>query len=295
MNGLFYRPFSFLTYFENFMANSVQVTIQAVDEKIREAIIAHLSVLDVDGFEENDNELLAYYTEGKIDEEELKEIIKRYDVTSSNSIIPSQNWNKVWESNFPAVLIDNFCAIRAHFHEPVKNAIHEIIITPKMSFGTGHHATTHMMIQQMSELDFIDKNVADFGTGTGVLAILAEKLGSQHIFAIDNDDWSIENAKENFERNNCTNIEIKKANSFLTTFKYDIILANINRNVIIDNLNSLVFALANRGFLLLSGLLVEDEHDIIIAALHHNLSHVKTVVRDKWISLLMVNNFQMES
>jgi ribosomal protein L11 methyltransferase len=277
------------------MPNSIQIAIKVASKNVREAILAHLSVLDVDGFEESDDELLAYYTEGEIDEKELEEIIKQYGVTTSKSVIPSQNWNEVWESNFSPVVVDNFCAIRADFHEPIKNTTHEIIITPKMSFGTGHHATTYMMIQQMGELDFVNKNVADFGTGTGVLAILAEKLGSPHVFAIDNDDWSIENAKENFERNNCTNIEIKKANSFLSTFKYDIILANINRNVIIDNLNSLVFGLAHKGSLVLSGLLAEDEYDIISAALHHNLSHIKTVVRDKWISLLMRNNFQMES
>jgi ribosomal protein L11 methyltransferase len=275
--------------------NSVQITIHSGDESLRETIIAQLSLLDVDGFEESDDELLAFYTEGKIDEVELDEIIKPTGVKFSKSIIPSQNWNEVWESNFPPVTVDDFCAIRADFHDPIREAAHEIIITPKMSFGTGHHATTYMMIQQMRDLDFELKNVADFGTGTGVLAILAEKRGSNHIFAIDNDDWSIENAKENFERNGCRNIEIKKANSFVSTFKYDIILANINKNVILDNLNGLVFGLSYKGYILLSGLLIEDEQDIIIACLHHNLSHIKTVVKDKWISILLTNNFQIES
>jgi len=275
--------------------DSIEVCIAVSDEAVKEELIARLSVLDVDGFEEKDNELSVFYRKGEIDEKELDDIINSCNLTYSNSTIPEQNWNEVWESNFSPVIVDNFCSIRADFHEPINHTAKEIIITPKMSFGTGHHATTYMMIEQMKDIDFEAKRVADFGTGTGVLAILAEKLGADFVYAIDNDNWSIENAQENFERNDCKIIEIKKAGTFFTTDKFDVILANINKNVIIDNLNGLVFGLAHKGHLLLSGLLKEDEADIIIACLHNNLSHIKTVVRDKWISLLFINNFQIET
>ncbi len=135
----------------------------------------------------------------------LNDLTSSLQLSFSKTIIEETNWNQVWESNFDPVIVDDFVAVRAHFHEPIKNVQHEIVITPKMSFGTGHHATTYMMMQQMRELDFAGKNVFDFGTGTGVLAILAEKLGAQKVIAIDNDDWSIENADENVKRNNCTN------------------------------------------------------------------------------------------
>ena len=131
-------------------------------------------------------------------------VLSHFKFIFKETLIPEANWNQVWESNFDPVIVDDFVAIRADFHEPVKGVSLEIIITPKMSFGTGHHATTYMMIEQMRELDFTGKSVFDFGTGTGVLAILAEKLGANKVIAVDNDEWSIENAEENFEKNNCT-------------------------------------------------------------------------------------------
>src|SRR5205085_7037613 len=137
-----------------------------------------------------------------------------------------------WEKNFERVIIDDFVAIRAPFHKPIQKVTHEIVITPKMSFGTGHHATTFMMIQQMQDVDFKNKKVLDFGTGTGILAILAEKLGATKITAIDNDEWSISNANENIKTNNCRNIQLLLSDSPMLSQKFDVILANINKSVI---------------------------------------------------------------
>ena len=154
-----------------------------------------------------------------------------------------------------------------------------------MSFGTGHHATTYMMIQQMGEIDFKDKTVFDFGTGTGVLAILAAKLGANNVFAVDNDHWSIENANENFEKNNCTKVDLQKTDDAGSGNQYDIILANINKNVILENMSNLSEQLLLDGVLLLSGLLVEDETDIVKAAGKFQLKLVTKTERNNWITL----------
>jgi ribosomal protein L11 methyltransferase len=183
------------------------------------------------------------------------------------------------------VIVDDFVAIRADFHEPVRGVEHEIIVTPKMSFGTGHHATTYMMIQQMRQIDFTGKRVFDFGTGTGILAILAEKMGAKKIVAVDNDDWSIENAGENIQRNNCSLIELRKANDPGMDSSFDIILANINKNVILENFPTIINQLAEGGVLLLSGLLKEDEYDIFRKSIEYSLQLIQTTVRDNWLAL----------
>jgi ribosomal protein L11 methyltransferase len=162
---------------------------------------------------------------------------------------------------------------------------HEIVITPKMSFGTGHHATTFMMIQQMQEIDFSGKKVFDFGTGTGILAILAERLGAKKIIAVDNDDWSIANTAENLERNNCSKVELKKADKVTADERFDIILANINKNVILDNFSSLVKQLSSKGILLLSGLLTEDEADILAEAGKFPLIFSVKSASNNWVAL----------
>lgn len=212
-------------------------------------------------------------------------MVFKYQLSFTKQLIPEQNWNAVWESNFQPVIIDDFVAIRADFHEPIKNVQHEIIITPKMSFGTGHHATTEMMMRQMREIDFADKTVFDFGTGTGVLAILAEKLGAAKVIAVDNDDWSIANAEENIRRNNCTEISLQKSDTVPTDTKFDIILANINKNVLVENLQALAGQLSIHGIMLLSGLLISDEPDMLAAIGMFSLILRDKSVRENWICL----------
>jgi ribosomal protein L11 methyltransferase len=199
------------------------------------------------------------------------------------SEIEKQNWNEVWESNFEPVQVEDFVGIRASFHQPIQGVEHEIVITPKMSFGTGHHATTYLVMQAMRQLDWKNKSVFDFGTGTGILAILAEKLGAESVLAIDNDDWCIENATENVVINLCSKIKIAKANSAEMGRRFDIILANINKHIILSNITYLGNSLQKGGLILLSGLLEEDESDILIACHSAGWKHQITNKRNGWI------------
>lgn len=265
--------------------NSIQISIEA-NEEYQEILISQLSDLGAEGFEQTDKSLVAYFNEHSFKSYEVNELLKE-DSFITNTI-EEKNWNEVWESNFQPVVVDNFCAIRAEFHNPIETVEHEIIITPKMSFGTGHHATTYMMIGQMRDIDFTDKTVFDFGTGTGILAILAEKLGARQIHAIDVDEWSIENAKENIAKNNCSKISVNLS-SQISHPKADVILANINRNVILEYLPQLQKNLSEKGYVLLSGLLIEDEQDIKNACIARQLKFIKMSERNNWISLLFIN------
>ncbi len=267
------------------MATYIQLEFQNLTSEKSDLLIAQLSEIGFDGFEEAEKNLKAFIPENDFIEEAVKEIATSHNLSFSQSVIEETNWNAVWESNFQPVIVDDFVAIRADFHEPITGVEHEIVITPKMSFGTGHHATTFMMIQQMKEIDFNGKTVFDFGTGTGILAILAEKLGAAKIVAVDYDEWSIENAEENLKRNNCSKFELKKADNAASQEQYDIILANINKNVILDNFPSLVKLLAPNGVLLLSGLLETDETDILTEAGKYPLIFNEKIASNKWMAI----------
>ena len=271
------------------MGEYIQITFPDLVAEQKEILIAQLADAGYEGFEETANGLEAFINKKDFSKSLLNEITFKYQIHYSEKIIENINWNQVWESNFQPVTVNDFVSIRADFHEPVKNVIHEIIITPKMSFGTGHHATTYMMIEQMQKLDFANKTVFDFGTGTGVLAILAEKLGAKKITAVDNDDWSIENAIENIARNNCKKIAIKKAFDAVDENKSDIILANINRNVILENFQSLSHQLNHPGILLISGILEEDVDEILKAASVQRVKLDKKLIRNNWVSLRLIN------
>jgi ribosomal protein L11 methyltransferase len=190
-------------------AEYIQIEFSEISIKQAEILIAVLSGSGFEGFEEEANNLKAFIRANDFDETILDRVILQFNTPFSKSIIKETNRNQLWESNFQPVVIEDlilrkrWVSIRADFHKPIAGVEHEIIITPKMSFGTGHHATTCMMIQQMSEIDFKGKTVFDFGTGTGILSILAEKSGATKIVAIDNDEWSIKNAAQNLQLNNC--------------------------------------------------------------------------------------------
>lgn len=270
--------------------NYCELLIVAEEETIREELIAQLSQIGYDGFEELGTTLKAYVTEDIYVEIDLQKILNKYDLSCSKSIIKKQNWNKLWESNFEPVQIDDFVGIRAAFHPRFKGLAHDIVITPKMSFGTGHHATTYMMMQLMRDIDFAGKSVFDFGTGTGILAILAEKLGANKVLAVDNDSWCIENASENILINSCKTIDIQKVEQLIMKEKFHIILANINKNIILDTLSLLNEGLLSKGRLLLSGLLKEDEKDILSACSSLGLQHKNTLERNGWIAMHLYMN-----
>jgi len=267
------------------MSNYTEIKIENISEEQSEILIAQLDEIGFNGFEEGENFLTAFIDEQNFDEDALQQIISAHHLSYQKNFIQQKNWNEEWEKNFNPVIVDDFVAVRAEFHQPIKNIEHEIIITPKMSFGTGHHATTYMMIQQMGDIDFNNKTVFDFGTGTGILAILAEKLGAKNIIAIDNDEWSINNAKENSERNNCKRIQLFLVSELPSTEKFDIVLANINKNVILQHVKELTNLLAQSGQLLVSGLLIEDETEILDVAVKIKLKPTACIRRGRWISI----------
>ena len=271
------------------MSTTIQVSIDVADEAVKDMMIAELADLGFDGFEETETGLLSYIALAGFDGEltsGLEELVNRYGLTYTSNAIDKQNWNALWESNFEPVLVDDFVGVRANFHEPFNGQVeHDIIITPKMSFGTGHHGTTYSVMQLMRGIDFKGQSVFDFGTGTGLLAILAHKLGAGDILAVDNDDWCIENASENIIVNNAQSIEIHKVDNAKLNKKFSIIIANINKNIILDNLAFLAEATVPGGVVLLSGLLVEDEPEIEAACAALGWKHQETRTRNNWIAL----------
>ena len=267
------------------MNNYIQIEFQDISIEQSERLIAELNEIGFEGFEEIEKKLSAFISAETYNESQVKEIADKLSLNFSKIIIEETNWNEVWETSFQPVIVNEFVAIRADFHQPITNVEQEIIITPKMSFGTGHHATTFMMIQQMQEIDFTDKTVFDFGTGTGVLAILAEKLGAVKIIAVDNDEWSISNAAENIQKNNCSKIQSIKVDNAEMNEQVDIILANINKNTILDNFSFLLKQLSSKGSLLISGLLKEDEEQILQAVDKHHIRIIKKLVRNNWLSI----------
>jgi len=208
-----------------------------------------------------------------------------HNLQFSSHPLEDKNWNEEWEKNFEPVVIADKVAIRAPFHQPFKTEF-EIIIEPKMSFGTGHHATTASMVEGMLKENFGGKTVLDFGSGTGVLAILAEKLKAKHIVAIDNEEWAYNNCLENVERNNCVCIKtIKGDDTFVFSEKFDIVLAKINRNVICKNISYWKILLNPKSILMVSGILQIDEKDVIGEA-HKSGLQIKHIIRNSgWVAI----------
>ncbi len=266
--------------------NHTQIVLQITDTDLQDILIAQLAEIDYDGFEQDETTVKAYIEETLYNESALFELLNDYNISFEKNIILKQNWNEVWESNFQPVFVDDFVGVRASFHQPIKNTEHEIVITPKMSFGTGHHATTYTVMQLMREVDFKNKSVFDFGSGTGILAILAEKLGAVNILAVDHDDWCIENSIENIQQNNCTHITVTKADHATTAQTFDIVIANINKNIIQDNFELIHKACKPNGTVILSGLLIEDEIDILTLAESKKWRHITTRNKGAWIAIL---------
>jgi len=251
-------------------------------------MVAHLSAGGYEGFEEQvGGTLVAFIPAADFDRAALEAILAPYNLTYEASTIEPTNWNALWESNFEPVLVDDFCGIRADFHETLAGKVkYEILITPKMSFGTGHHATTASMIRLMRDIDFSGKQVFDFGTGTGILAILAEQLAAAKVDAIDNDEWAVNNTMENIANNNAVKTKVWQADNLDHVEPgYDIILANINRHILLQFMPRLQQLLRAGGKLLLSGILSEDESLILASAVENQFNFECKVMKDNWLAM----------
>lgn len=262
-----------------------------------EILTAELAEIGFDTFEETDDGLDAYIENERYEETSVLEIISQYEAISpisfSTEKIQKKNWNKEWEKNYDPIEVNGRCRVRATFHEPDPSFDYEIVIIPKMSFGTGHHATTYNMLSLEMDYDFAGKHVVDLGTGTGVLAIMAHLRGAASIECTDVDTWCIENSQENFELNDINQVQAHLGsidNIKLTRDHYDVVLANINKNVLLDEMPHYARLLPIGGDLFLSGFYESDIPDIEKCASSYNLSTEKTVIKDKWVAIQLTKS-----
>ncbi|MFX0555186.1 50S ribosomal protein L11 methyltransferase [Maribacter sp. CXY002] len=251
-------------------------------------LIAELGAVGFESFVEEEDGVLAYIQKEEWNNKILEEISilknTKFKIDYKSKEIEQENWNATWEANFTPILVDDVCMIRAPFHEK-KDVEYDIIIEPKMSFGTGHHETTHMMLQHLLALDVKDKVVLDMGSGTGVLAILAAMRGASIIDAIDIDNWCYLNALENIERNKVTHINVYEGDASLLKNKmYDLIIANINRNILLNDIPKYVNCLANNGVLLLSGFYNDDLGLLNEACQKAGLKFEKNLEKNNWVA-----------
>ena len=256
-----------------------------------EIVVATFADYGFESFVENPDGFLGYIPANKFSKETFHSLDifqnKEIKINYSLHTIPDQNWNEVWESNFEPVLIGNDCYIRAPFHPAIEGIKYEIIIEPKMSFGTGHHETTHMMAQLLLEMDVKSKTLLDMGCGTGILAILAAKMGANNITAIDNDEWAYNNTKENIIKNNTPDIEVLSGDAtLLSVQKFDIILANINRNILLNDIPAYSKAINNNGIMALSGFYHDDLGAIIHHAEQYEFKYLSCQTMNNWCASL---------
>ena len=242
----------------------LELTINPVTgEEARSLLIAWLMGRGFDSFVEEEDSLIAYIPEGIIAKEEIRatEMPVTAAVELSWQVLREKNWNETWEQSYKPVDIAGRCLVRAPFHDPGTGFEYEIVIEPKMSFGTAHHETTALMIEQIMELDLKGKSVLDMGCGTAVLAILASMAGARDVVAVDNDRWAYENAIENVTRNGCDNIQVIAGDvQLLGKRVYDVILANINRNILLADIPAYAGVLRQEGRLVVSGFYSKDLH-----------------------------------
>ncbi|WP_298371115.1 50S ribosomal protein L11 methyltransferase [uncultured Lutibacter sp.] len=254
-----------------------------------EILIAQLGFANFESFVENEDGVTAYIQEGDWNAEILNDIqilsSDEFEISYKQEVIEQTNWNSEWEKNFNQIQVDDLVSIRAPFHEN-PNLKYDIVIEPKMSFGTGHHETTHMMVQHLLDMDLTDKKTLDMGCGTGILAIFAEMKGAKPIDAIDIDNWCYQNSIENVERNNCKNINVFEGDaSLLLNKKYDVIIANINRNILINDMEAYMNCLNENGTILFSGFYQDDIPIIDAEVSKYGLKIDKIIERNNWVAL----------
>ena len=260
-------------------------------EPATEMLIAQLGYVGFESFVEQDNGVTAYIQKQEWNSKILEDVFllhsNEFNITFEHNEIAQTNWNEEWEKNFNPIQVDDLVSIRAPFHT-TPSLQFDIVIEPKMSFGTGHHETTHMMVQHLLALDLDTKKVLDMGCGTGILAIFAEMKGAKPIDAIDIDSWCYENSLENIQRNNCNHITVYEGDASLLKEKYDVIIANINRNILLSDMKTYTDYLNENGVLLLSGFYKEDIVIIEDEVNKHGLTFETMIQRNNWVALKYV-------
>ena len=273
----------------NIQYTAVQITCPPV---LVDILIAELAEHHYDGFLETDQGFDTYREAEAFDEAGLQQVLSKYRkqavISYTLQTVEEQNWNEAWEKNFEPIIVEKQCLVRATFHTIAQTYPYEIIIDPKMSFGTGHHATTYLMLCEQLKIEHTGKRVMDAGCGTGILSIMAEKRGAASVLALDIDEWAVSNSQENFELNQCSAINLFQGtiNKITDSEPFDIVLANINRNVLLAEIPRYTEHLAPDGQLLLSGFYEEDVPRIIEVATAQGLALANTQVRDRWACLL---------
>lgn len=258
-----------------------------------EILIAELSEAGFDTFMETEHGFEAYAEEEKFDRNAVQLIQTKYtestDLIFTFDRIQKKNWNEEWERNYEPINVDDRCMVRAEFHKPEKKFRYEIIITPKMSFGTGHHQTTYLMIKSQLDIDHQNKRVMDAGCGTAILSVMACKRGAKEVEAFDIDEWSVVNGEENKTLNQCMNIHLQqgKIAEVKLNGTFDIILANINKNVLLEEIKIYTTYLQPKGLLLLSGFYTHDIPDLLKEASTHKFTEQKRDERETWACLLL--------
>ena len=263
-------------------------------EPATEILIAELGAVGFESFVENENGVTAYIQKEEWNSTLLESIFilnsDEFSIEYKQNEVEQTNWNVEWEKNFKPIQVDNLVSICAPFHEN-PNLKYDIVIEPKMSFGTGHHETTYMMVQHLLQLNLEGKKVLDMGCGTGILAIFAEMKGAKPIDAIDIDTWCYKNSLENVERNNCKYISVFEGDaSLLIHKKYDVIIANINRNILLTDMKTYINCLQKNGILLLSGFYQEDVPIIDTEISKYNLTLETVIEKNNWVALKYIKN-----
>lgn len=269
-----------------------KIRLEPSTEENFEILIALLGEIGYESFKQTDNILSAYIQENEFDKVELKNVVTNIgalftSIQHESNQVETKNWNEEWEKNFDPIFIDDICLIKAPFHKIDQKLPYTITIEPKMSFGTGHHSTTSQMIKLMADIDFNGMEILDMGCGTGVLAIFAFQKGAKKGLAIDIDSWAYENTIENIERNQAKNIEVLMGDANLIEDRtFNIVLANINRNILLNDIESYVKTMLPNGKLLLSGFYTEDLPIIQDKVQEFGLKYKKHITDKNWVAAL---------
>jgi ribosomal protein L11 methyltransferase len=272
----------------------VSFKISPNTETLREILMAELAQLPYDSFEEINDGLNAYIPSSEFNEDDINSLqiitSTEHSITYTTEIIPDQNWNKTWEKHFfNPIVIENRCVVKSPFHTDTPPVEYNILIEPKMAFGTGHHETTGLMIKHILDMDFQGKTVLDMGCGTGILGILCAQKGAQKVTGIDIEEWAFNNANENITMNNIHTMEVHCGDaSLLGKEQYDIILANINRNILLEDISKYVNVLKKEGILLLSGFYNNDLTIINEECSKHYLKKLSVKEDNNWVAVAYI-------